>query len=113
MNNNKGYDLEIKNYCRETGGIKFPEEDWYDMGIVIEAKHRGKGYAAEAVQLLLAHAFESLKSKAVHNAFEENRAAAVKTHLSAGFQVCKKENGIIEFLRKNSMKPYKQSYYME
>ena len=72
--------------------------NWYDMGIVIEAKHRGKGYAVRALKLLLAQAFDKLGAKAVHNDFEDTRDAAVKTHLAAGFKEYKRENGILELL---------------
>ena len=67
----------------------------YDMGIVLEAKYRGKGYAKEALSLLLAHAFDDLSAEAVHNNFEDTRTAAVRTHLACGFEVVGRENGIV------------------
>lgn len=72
--------------------------DWYDMGIVLEAKYRGKGYAVEALKLLLNYAFHLLGAKAVHNDFEEARAAAIKTHLSARFSEYSRHDGIIELV---------------
>lgn len=69
--------------------------DWYDMGIVIESKYRGLGYAVEALQLLLRQAFEVFHANAVHNDFESVRGSAVKAHLSAGFSKWKEENGIL------------------
>ncbi len=75
-----------------------PNNDWYEMGIVIEEKYRGKDYATEALKLLLKEAFEVLGAKAVHNDFESVRSAAIKTHLSAGFTKYKEENGILEFI---------------
>ena len=69
--------------------------DWHDMGIVIEGKHRGKGYAVEALYLLLKEAFEHLSVTAVHNDFEKTRAAAVNAHLAVGFQIQKEENGVV------------------
>lgn len=72
--------------------------DWYEMGIVLEAKYRGRGYAAEALKLLLEHAFEEMGADAVHNDFEVERAAAVRTHLNAGFTECRQENGILELM---------------
>ncbi|MDD4492956.1 MAG: GNAT family N-acetyltransferase [Eubacteriales bacterium] len=77
---------------------KSENADWYDMGIVLEARYRGKGYAVEALKLLLNYAFHSLGAKAVHNDFEETRIAAVKTHLSAGFTEYAKHDGIIELV---------------
>lgn len=71
---------------------------WYEMGIVLEAKYRGKGYAVDALRLLLQHAFEEMDADAVHNEFEVERSAAVKTHLSAGFTKHRQENGVVEVL---------------
>jgi len=74
------------------------DQPWHDMGIVIETAHRGNGYASEALRLLLKHAFEVMGAEAVHNDFEDVRDAAVKSHLSAGFTVCRRENGLLELL---------------
>lgn len=71
-------------------------QDWYDMGIVIEAKHRGKGYANEGLRLLLRHAFVDMGAKEVHNCFEISRTAALRAHEHAGFCKYSEENGIIE-----------------
>lgn len=72
--------------------------NYYEMGIVLEAKYRGRGYAKEALSLLLQHAFEEMGAESVHNAFEDTRDAAVKTHLACGFKKYKHDNGILEFL---------------
>lgn len=101
MSYNKGYDLNFHGYDEATGCIAFPKEkwaDWYEMGIVLEAKHRGKGYAVAALRLLLQHAFEKIGVEAVHNEFEEERSAALQTHLSAGFTKYRQENKILELL---------------
>ena len=71
---------------------------WNEMGIVIEAKYRGQGYAAPALRLLLQHAFEVMQADAVHNDFEDLRDAAVRAHLSAGFSVYRRENGRLELI---------------
>ncbi|MCI8564912.1 MAG: GNAT family N-acetyltransferase [Lachnospiraceae bacterium] len=70
------------------------KDPWHEMGIVLEAKYRGNGYAAEALRLLLQHAFEEMGAIAVHNDFEEERSAAARVHLSAGFTKGRTENGI-------------------
>lgn len=74
------------------------DQPWYEMGIVIEARHRGRGYAAEALRLLLAHAFEIMGVEAVHNDFEDVRDAAVKAHLAAGFTKYRREGNILELM---------------
>ena len=71
---------------------------WHEMGIVLDAKFRGQGYAVEALKLLLECAFVNLNVDAVHNSFEVNRTAAVRTHLAAGFKEYNKENDNIELL---------------
>ncbi len=71
---------------------------WYDMGIVLEAKYRGKGYAVDALRLLLQYSFEKIGADVIHNEFESVRSAALQTHLSAGFTVYRRENGVLELL---------------
>ena len=69
---------------------KFPEdgyEDRYSMGIVIESIHRGNGYAAQAVGMLLDVAFCEIGAASVHNEFESRRTAAVRVHTVNGFSV--------------------------
>lgn len=73
-------------------------DSWYEMGILLEAKHRGNGYAKEAIWLLLRYAFEVMNVDVIHNSFEEKRSAAVHLHLSAGFEKYRKENGILELI---------------
>lgn len=70
------------------------ESNSYNMGIVIEAKHRRKGYAEEALKLLLKQAFEVLGADAVINDFEDERISAVRTHLKAGFEAVDSNDGI-------------------
>ncbi len=89
---------------RKTDGIfigevnvhRNPNAPWHEMGIVLEAKYRGNGYGTEALWLLLQHAFEEMKVDTIHNDFEEERIAAMQTHLSVGFTIYRKENGILE-----------------
>lgn len=85
-------------FLGEVNVHKSQSEPWHEMGIVLEAKYRGKGYAVEALELLLQHAFDEMGVLAVHNDFEDVRDAAVKTHLSAGFKEYKRENGLLELL---------------
>lgn len=83
-------------FVGEVNAHKSVGHDWYDMGIVIEAKHRGKGYANEGLRLLLHHAFIDMDAMAVHNSFEKSRNAALKAHEHAGFCKYSEENGVIE-----------------
>ena len=74
------------------------ENAWHEMGIVIEAKYRGKGYAADALKQLIDYGMEQMKVKAIHNVFEEEREAAIRTHLAAGFLEYARQDGMVEFL---------------
>lgn len=69
-------------------------QEWWDMGIVIYAPYRGKGYAAPALRLMLEHAFRDCSVTRLHNSFESQRCAALKSHLKAGFRDAGVENGI-------------------
>lgn len=83
------------------------DEPWYEMGVVLEAAHRGKGYGRPALELLLHHAFAVLKAETVRNCFEEERAAALKIHLAAGFREIGREDGAVwlECRRKRCARP--------
>lgn len=85
------------------GNINFhytPQQDWWDMGIVIYAPYRGKGYAAPALQLMLDHAFRDCGVTRVHNDFEvaRNEVSAWKAHLAAGFRDAGIEDGFRQMI---------------
>lgn len=71
------------------------EKGWWDMGIVIYAPCRGKGYAVPALRLLLDHAFRVCKVGRIHNEFEiaRNEQSAWKSHFAAGFQEVGRKDG--------------------
>ena len=81
------------------GDVNFhytPEEDLWDMGIVIYAPFRGKGYATPALELMLDKAFRDCGISRIHNTFETTRDAAWKVHLNAGFrQIGVDEDGFL------------------
>lgn len=62
-----------------------PEQGSYQMGIVVEAAFRGRGFGAAGLELLVAKARE-LGGRKLRNSFEESREAAMRLHLSAGFR---------------------------
>ncbi len=66
---------------------------WYEMGIVLYNKYRGRGYSAEGMKLLLRQAFEKLGAAGVSNQFEQTRRAAWKIHEAAGFEPAGEEGG--------------------
>lgn len=68
------------------------------MGIVIFAPHRGKGYAAPALRLLLDQAFRVCGISRLHNAFETTRDAAWAIHRKVGFKEMGVEDGILQLI---------------
>ena len=85
------------------GDVNFhytPEKDWWDMGIVIYAPFRGKGYAVPALKLMLDHAFRVCGISRIHNDFEvaRNEIAAWQTHRKAGFQKLGVKNGVLHMM---------------
>ncbi|MGM9603157.1 MAG: GNAT family N-acetyltransferase [Faecousia sp.] len=75
-----------------------PDKDWYDMGIVIYAPYRGKGYSYPALKLLLDHAFLDCGISRIHNDFEDTRSAALHIHKKAGFREVGVEDGILQLM---------------
>ena len=55
------------------------------MGIVIHADHRGKGYGAQGLQLLIDRAFSHPEITCLENNFESTRDPALRLHQRAGF----------------------------
>ena len=83
------------------GDVNFhytPERDWWDMGIVIYAPYRGKGYAVPALKLLLDHAFRDCGISRLHNDFETTRDAAWSIHRKVGFKEMGVEDGILQLM---------------
>ena len=79
----------------------------YEMGVVIEACHRGNGCSAEAMALLLDVAFNGLHAEAVCNDFERSRAAALRLHLNAGFEIVREDECVhLELTRERYLKRF-------
>ena len=72
-----------------------PENNWWDMGIVIHAQERGKGYGKEGLLLLLDRAFRVDAVSRLHNDFEVTRPAALRIHQAAGFREAGMSDGIV------------------
>ncbi|MDO5737969.1 MAG: GNAT family N-acetyltransferase [Eubacteriales bacterium] len=85
-------------FIGEVNVREVPGKPWYEMGIVVTASERGKGYAKDALKLLLEVAFEKLQADSVHNFFEDERESAIALHLNCGFSVLSHEEPIIELL---------------
>lgn len=64
------------------------------IGIVIENKHRGKGYCKKGLTLLSEKAFVDLGVDKLRNDIPVDRVCAIKGHKKAGFKEICVENGI-------------------
>ena len=73
-----------------------PETDRHDMGIVIWAPERGKGYGLEGLRLLLDRAFRVDGVPCLRNDFEPARAAALRIHRLLGFREAGTSDGILQ-----------------
>ena len=61
-------------------------EGWHEIGGVVYAPCRGRGYGHAALELLLRRAFVDWGLPKLRNAFEETRSSALAIHLRAGFR---------------------------
>lgn len=93
--------LQRKSDGAFVGDVNFhytPARDWWDMGIVIYAPERGKGYGAEGLRLLADRAFRVAGISRLHNEFEMTRGAAWRIHKAVGFRETGTENGCVQLL---------------
>lgn len=74
---------------------RHPGRDWCDMGVLIYAPERGKGYGEPGLRLLLDRAFRLDGVPCLHNDFEASRAAAYRIHLAVGFREIRAEDGML------------------
>ena len=72
------------------------EQNRCDMGIVIYAPERGKGYGKQGLRLMMNRAFRSDGVSILHNEFETTRAAACRAHKDVGFRETGIAEGIIQ-----------------
>ena len=63
----------------------FREDDAFTAGILIEARHRGRGLCAPALRALLDHAFQRDDIPALQCAIPADDPPAIKGYLRAGF----------------------------
>ena len=71
------------------------KQNRYDMGIVIYAPERGKGYGKKGLRLLLERAFKADGIPLLHNDFETTRGAAYRIHKAVGFRETGTNDGIV------------------
>lgn len=84
------------------GYVNFQLEEknnYYEMGIVILASERGKGYGKEGMSLLLNRAFVVNDVNEIRNNFEKTRTNSYNVHKSAGFvDIKRKEDGYCDLV---------------
>ncbi len=73
-----------------------PEQNWCDMGIVVYAPERGKGYGRQGLRLLLDRAFKVDGVSRLHNDFEMTSEAGYHIHKAVGFRETGMVDGIVQ-----------------
>ena len=69
-----------------------PDRDWWDMGVLVYAPERGKGFGRMGLELLLDRAFRTDGISRLHNEFEPVRDAGYRIHKAVGFR----ETGVVD-----------------
>jgi RimJ/RimL family protein N-acetyltransferase len=64
-----------------------PHSGTFSYGLDIAPEHRRKGYASEAILLLLKYYFEELRYQKVTVSVHSNNQASIKLHESLGFKL--------------------------
>ncbi len=80
------------------GDVNFhynPSRDRWDMGIVIYAPERGRGFGRQGLCLLADRAFRTAGISRLHNEFETARGAAYRIHKAAGFREIGTTDGFV------------------
>ena len=72
----------------------FRDGDAYTAGILIEARHRGRGLCAPALRVLMDHAFRRDDVPALQCALSPDDLPAVRGYLRAGFHSYGVKNGM-------------------
>lgn len=83
-------DLDLNQYVGYVDYNYNEEDQRYECGIVIEACHRGKGYAKKGLELLKEYAF-SHGIEALYDGFETNRGHTLSLFQSCGFEIVQKD----------------------
>ena len=65
-----------------------PQHQRVGIGVLIEQKYRGKGYAKEALKLICHYAFDVLNVHQVYCNILESNAASIKLFEQLGFVLC-------------------------
>ena len=79
------WDAEAARFVGEACWFYDADAEAHVAGILIEAEHRGKGYCAEGLRLLIAHAFRREGIDALRCELSSDNVAACRGYLRAGF----------------------------
>ncbi len=79
-------DCDINEYVGYVNYQYDKDSDYYDCGIVIEAKYRNKGYSKDALKLLIKVAYNN-GIEYLYDSFEIDRENTLKTFLDVGFEI--------------------------
>ena len=71
------------------------ESDACGTGVIIEARHRGRGYGTEALRLLADRAFLQPDVDRLFVELPADRENAVRMYLTAGFREVHSESGVV------------------
>lgn len=77
---------------------RMPDAEEWEIGIVVLARYRCRGYGQKGLSLLLERAFLKNTIPRLRNTFEPSRTAARRVHQKAGFTETRSSDGLLRLL---------------
>ncbi|MCQ2437571.1 MAG: GNAT family N-acetyltransferase [Clostridia bacterium] len=69
------------------------ERDSHNVGVIIEHKHRNKGYATEGLKLITEYAFRREEIDCLHVDLPLDNEPALRAYMTAGFREVRQDGG--------------------
>ena len=70
-----------------------------EVGVFILKKYRNKGFATDALKLIINYSFNSLKLHSIHCSIDKNNASSIKLFNNCGFKFINQKDSLQYFIK--------------